>query len=350
MNAGSLRWSVALLVACSALAHAQRPVTQTRQVPLADTVEHSPFIPGGHWRPGPPAPVPASVYGPVAGAPSAVTDSAGYFARPNGMLLRTGTTVYQLTLRRDTVLVPLGIRTVTVSDTMLAGVRDWLIAESRTGTAITTSDSLHLRRADLTPMRWTARNGVSQLAVSFTKDSMFTALQDYQGRGSFADALPPGALITPGMVDRLLELLPLGPGYQAGASIVVIDSGVPHSVPAMISVEGEDIVTLTASSISGQGIPVPTNIPPTTVGSQVVAPQSAVPQVMSAAVASPVTGGSTLPQQTIVNQRAECWVVVLRAGSIEKRYWVAKSPQRVVKTERQIANGTVTELLRVPMQ
>ena len=313
--------SAVLLVACMLCvcsvprAGAQRPTTSPRRgVPQADTIQHSPFIPGGHWRPGRPAPVPEPVPTVVAAPPSAVTDSAGYFARPNGILLRPGTSTYQITLRRDTVVIPLGVRTVTVSDAMLAGVSDWLIADARTGSAIATSDSLHLRRVDLAPMRWTARNGVSRLAVSFTSDSMFIALQDYQGRGSFADPIPPGALITSGMVDRLLELLPLSAEYRVNASVVVIDSGLPRALPATISVEGEETVTLGSSPVA---------VPPTA-GSQVPA------------------------QQVISDQAVDCWRVVLRAGSVEKRYWVAKPWQRVVKTEQVTSGGVLTEMLAPP--
>jgi hypothetical protein len=329
----AVRLSAVLLVASAGLtagapsAFAQRPVPSPRRVSPADTIQHSPFIPGGHWRPGRPAPVPEPVPDVARAAPSAVTDSAGYFSRPNGVLLRPGTSVFRLTLRRDTLLIPLGTRTVTVSDAMLVGESDWLIAESRTGSAIATSDSLHLRRADLTPVRWTARNGVSQLAVSFTRDSMFTALQDYQGRGSFADALPPGALITPGMVDRLLELLPLGAGYRANASVVAIDSGMPRAVPTTISVEGEETVTLNAA--------VAAQLPASTAPSSVAASSSVGQGVLQQAAGAP----------PVEPRSFDCWVVVLRAGSVEKRYWVAKSPQRVVKTEQVTSGGVLTETL-----
>jgi hypothetical protein len=282
-------------VAGASVVQAQRPVTSPRRADIrSDTVQHSPFIPGGHWRPGPPEPVPEAVADLPPVTPTAVTDSAGYFARPNGMLMHPDTTTFALELRRDTSLVPLGVRTVTVSESMTGGVPDWLVAESRTGTAIATYDSLHLRRADLTPTRWTARNGVSQLAVSFTNDSMFAALQDYQGRGSFAAGIPPGALITPAMVDRLLALVPLSSGYRSGASLVNIEEAGPQAVPATITVEGEQQVMLGA-------------------------------------------------------QPVECWLIVLRTPTTEKRYWVQKSPQRVVKTERSVGNGTLTELLQLPL-
>lgn len=279
-----------LLVVAPALVVAQRPAPARRAGVRPDTVEHSPFIPGGHWRPGPPAPIPEARAEDRAVAPAAPLDSAGYFARPNGLLLPPGTSVFQLVLRRDTTLVPLGTRTVSIAESSLAGVTDWLIAEARTGTAIVTSDSLHLHRPDLTPMHWTASNGLAQLAVSFTADSMFAAVQDYQGRASFAAGLPPGALITTGMVEAVLELLPLGAGYHTGASVVSIESGAPHAVPATIDVEREEQIPLGA-------------------------------------------------------QPVDCWVVVLRAGTLEKRYWVAKAPQRVLKTEQQTAAGVLTETL-----
>ena len=285
---------IVLVIMSPSLAQAQRTVTPPRRaVAHGDTVQHSPFIPGGHWRPGPPAPVPEPVGDLPRVTPTAVTDSAGYFARPNGMLMHPDTMTWALELRRDTLIVPLGVRTVMVSESMTGGIPDWLVAESRTGTAIATYDSLHLRRADLTPVRWSARNGVSQLAVSFTNDSMFAALQDYQGRGSFAAGIPPGALLTPAMVDRVLALVPLSLGYRSGASLVNIADRGPQAVPATITVEGEQPLMLGTQSV-------------------------------------------------------DCWIVVLRTPTSEIRYWVEKSPQRVVKTERQSANGTLTEMLQLP--
>ena len=282
---------VLLVIASVPAARAQRPGSAPRRGPSrADTVQHSPFIPGGHWRPGPPAPIPEPSPDSRAAVLVSPIDSAGFFARPNGMLLRPGTSVFQLVLRRDTSLVPLGMRTVSVSESMLAGVSDWLITESRTGTAIETSDSLHLHRADLTPMHWTARNGLAQLAVSFTPDSMFAAVQDYQGRGSFAAGLPRGALITSGMLDGVLELLPLSAGYHTAASVVSVESGAPRAVPATFDVEREEQIPIGA-------------------------------------------------------QPTDCWVVVLRAGTLEKRFWVSKAPQRVVKTEQQTSAGLLTETL-----
>lgn len=212
------------------------------------------------------------------------------FERPNGALLRPGTFTYQLTTRRDTLVTSVGQRTVVVSETSFAGSPAWLIAESRTGTAVPTTDSLYLVRADLSPSRWVATNGKSQLAASFGRDSMFVALQSYQGRTSLATALPAGALLTPGMVERIVELMPLAPGFRTGATIVLFDMSGPRAIPAELRVDREEPLVL--------------------------------------------------PDRTV-----DCWVVVLRGGTLEERLWVAKDSSRVVKTEQQTGVGVLTGLL-----
>lgn len=217
-------------------------------------------------------------------------DSVPRFAPPNGLLLRAGSMAYQISLRRDTVTTSLGVRRVEVSEASLGGVPGWLVAESRTGTAVTTSDSLYVHRADLSPERWAATVGRAQLAVSFTRDSMFAAQQSYQGRSSFAAELPAGALLTPAMTDRILELLPLAPGLRLSASLVQVEWGAPAVVPALLTVDREESVAL-------------------------------------------------------LDRLADCWVVTLRAGALEKRYWITKEAPRVVKTEQATPGGLLTELL-----
>jgi hypothetical protein len=236
-----------------------------------------------------PVPVQAAPNGAATG-PATTTDSTPLFTPPNGLLLRAGTLTYQIALRRDTVTTSLGARRVDVAEANLGGVPGWLIAESRTGTTVATSDSLFVHRSDLSPERWIATVGRTELAVSFTRDSMFAALQSYQGRTSFAAALPAGALLTPAMTDRILELLPLASGFRVAASLVQIDGGTPRAVPATLTVDREESVAL-------------------------------------------------------LDRLVDCWVVTLRAGALEKRYWVSKEAPRVVKTEQAASGGLLTELL-----
>lgn len=274
----------------AARASAQRPSVAPPLESIADSIS-APFIPGGHW--GTTFAMPATggaepSFGPLKPAELS-PDGVPYFARPNGLLLRTGAFSYQLSLRRDTTTIPLGVRTVTVSESMLGGIAGWLIAESRSGTPVATTDSLYLHRGDLTPERWAATIGRTQLAVSFTPDSMFAAVQYYQGRGSFATPIPPGALISAGMIDRMIELLPLSIGYRSAASLVQVAGATPRVVPAEIAVTGEESVAL-------------------------------------------------------LDRAVDCWVVTLHAATVEKRYWVSKDSSRLVKTEQWTSGGLLTEV------
>lgn len=250
-------------------------------------------------RPPLPAPAPAQVgTPPAAGTPPVAgpsrpvpTDSRVYFERPNGALLQPGTLVYDLFTIRDSTRISQGVRTVVVTEATVAGLASWLVADTRSGTVVETRDSLYLARADLSPQRWVASIGRAQLAVSFSRDSMFGGLQSYQGRSSFAAALPPGALVTAGMVDRIVELLPLAPGFRAAASLVQLDLGAPREVPAELAVAGEEKVLL-------------------------------------------------------ADREVDCWVVTLRAGAVAERLWVSKSPSRVVRTEQPTNGGILTAALR----
>jgi len=224
----------------------------------------------------------------LAGVP---VESLPPFARPNGLLLRAGSFVYQLSSRRDTLVTPLGQRTVMVSETSFAGSPAWLIAEARTGTAVPTTDSLYLARADLSPNRWLATNGQSQLASSFGRDSMFVAMQTYQGRASFVTPLSPGALLTPGMVERIVELMPLELGFRTGATIVLFEMGAPRAIPAELRVDQED-------------------------------------------------------KLEVAGRTVDCWIVVLRAGALEERLWVSKEAPRVLKTEQATGAGVLTAVLQ----
>jgi hypothetical protein len=281
--------------------HRQRSLIGTGIAFALCACSRAPVNPAPTPTPPPSVPVSAPPAAPV--TPPAATpapprrlpqpgDSAITFERPNGTLLRTGTLVYELASTRGAIVSPLGIRTVTVTESALGGAPSWLIAESRTGTALATTDSLFLTRADLWPTRWVATVGRAQLAASISRDSLYGGMQTYQGRSSFTVALPPGALLTPGMVERIVELLPLQDGYRAAASLVLLDMASPRMVPADLAVDGDERLTLPSG------------------------------------------------------QQTDCWVVKLRAGSFEERLWVSKDASRVVRTEQPIPGGRLTATLR----
>lgn len=220
-----------------------------------------------------------------------VDTAAVPFDRPNGSLLRQGTIVYDLSLSRAGQLTALGVRTVQVSESSVAGTPAWLLTEARTGSAVETTDSLYLTRAELSPVRWSATSGRAMLGASFTRDTMFGALQSYQGRSSFTIEVGGMALVTPGMVERVLELLPLRVGYRARASLLVVDMSSPHVQPADIVVDRDEMVQL--------------------------------------------------PDRVV-----DCWVVTLRSGATEERLWVSKEMSRVIKTEQAFNGGVLTAIAR----
>lgn len=226
------------------------------------------------------------------GASQLSTDSLPPFERPNGTLLRTGSLTYVLSLIRSTGdPIPLGTRTVSVSEVSAGGTPSWLIAESRNGTVLETTDSVTLTRADLAPVRWSATIGASRFAASFTRDSMFGGIDTYQGRASFGVATPPNALLSAGMVERIIEMLSLREGYKASAALLVIEGQAPRAMAAEILVDAIETVT---------------------VGSQLV----------------------------------ECWRVVLRTAATEERLWIARDGARVVRSEQSLPSGVLRAELR----
>jgi hypothetical protein len=236
-------------------------------------------------------PVTSGTSAPPVAASLVAPDSIAPFERPDGALLRPATYVYQLSLVRGAVSLPLGQRVVEVSPANVGGQPGWLIAERRTGSAVPTSDSLWVRRDDLTPERWAATIDRAQLGVAFTRDSAFGAVQSYRGRASFAAAVPSDALLTGGMVERVIELLPLRGGYHAAASLLLFDLATPRALDAEILVERSERTRV----------------------------------------------GST---------EVDCWIVVLRAGVLEQRLWVTRQSPRVVRTEQATQGGVLVGVIQ----
>ena len=181
---------------------------------------------------------------------------------------------------------------MTVVASSTAGAPTWLLLETRSGSAVPTTDSLVLARSDLAPVRWWASIGSARLSASATRDSIYGASISYQGRSSFAVPLPPGALLTAGMVERIIEMLPLRIGFRAGASLLLVELGSPRAVPAEIAVERDERID-------------------------------------------------------VMGRPEECWVATLRTGALEERLWVTKEGARVVRTEQAVTGGTlIGELTR----
>ena len=226
---------------------------------------------------------------PPAATPLVAPDSIAPYERPSGTAIRPATYVYQLSLLRNGVATPLGLRTVDVSEANVGGTAAWLIAEQRSGSPVVTTDSLWVSKVDLSPQRWSATIDRAHLGVAFTRDSAFGAVQSYHGRSSFATGVPVGALLTGGMVERVVELLPLRDGYRAAASLVLFDLSTPRVLDAELAVERSERTRIGASDV-------------------------------------------------------DCWVVVLRAGVMEERLWVTRNAPRVVRMEQTTSSGQLVSV------
>lgn len=205
--------------------------------------------------------------------------------------MRPGSLTYTLTLTApDGRTVPLGTRVVSVTVASLGGMPSWLIDDARRGTAIETLDSVHVGRSDLSPARWSASIGRSRLAITISRDTMFGVVDSHRGRSSFVAEFPRGALLSAGMMERVIEMLPLRLDYRASASLLFVDGVAPRFVRADISVEREEHVSYAGS-------------------------------------------------------RVECWLVVLKAGGLEQRFWVSRERARIVRIEQATAAGIVVAQL-----
>lgn len=226
---------------------------------------------------------------PTLAAPLVAPDSIAPFVRPDGALLRPAIYEYELSLVRNGATTPLGQRVVEVSDANVGGVPGWLIAERRVGTAVPTTDSLWVSKSDLSPERWAATIDRAQLAVAFARDTAFGAVQSYRGRASFAAPVPPSVLLTGGMVERVIELLPFHDGYRSAASLLLFDLSTPRALDAELMVERSERTRIGSSDL-------------------------------------------------------ECWVVALRAGVLEQRLWVTRDAPRVVRTEQATQGGVLVSV------
>jgi hypothetical protein len=103
--------------------------------------------------------------------------------------------------------------------------------------------------------------------------------------------VPANVLLSAGMVERVIELLPLRDGYRAGVSLLLVDGLEPRVVPAEIIVERSE-------------------------------------------------------QVTAANGAVDAWRVALRWGAMEQRLWIARDGTRVVRTEQALTDGVLISLLQ----
>jgi hypothetical protein len=191
--------------------------------------------------------------------------------------LRPGQFLYQTVLERDASTTPLGSRTVTTAPITYNGTAVWLLLETRTGAGIPATDSLIADTAALHPIHWNSVVGQARLGIEFRGDTAFGATTAPAGTRSIVMALPTSTIVSPAMLETMLRLLPLGPGWQDSTTTLSVLLGAAALLPTQLSVIGEDRVQVPAGSF-------------------------------------------------------DCWVVSVRAASAHGLYWVTKSDPIVVRS------------------
>ena len=131
----------------------------------------------------------------------------------------------------------IGQRDVSLAAAFYAGQPAWLVTESRTG-IVPSMDSLYLA-LDLRPLHWSSELGRSRLGAEFSGDSIFGAAVTPTARRSMILVSRPDILVSTGMIETLVGLLPLTSDWSDSVAVLTVDAGDAVLLPAELAVAGE---------------------------------------------------------------------------------------------------------------
>jgi hypothetical protein len=136
----------------------------------------------------------------------------------------------------------IGQRDLTLTDTTYAGTPAWLLVETRTG-VVPAAESLYLAR-DLRPIHWASTLGQARLGLEFVGDSILGATTSPLGRRSIVAPSKPDVIVSVGMLELLLPLLPLEQRDTDSVSVLQVDAATTSISTAGLAVEDQafDIV------------------------------------------------------------------------------------------------------------
>jgi hypothetical protein len=175
-------------------------------------------------------------------------DTSAHRPRLDLSSLRPSQFVYLTTLERDASTVPLGTRTITVSQATYVGAPAWLVVEQRAGDRVPSEDSLYADVGALRPVHWSATTGDAHLALEFRSDSAFGGTTSPGGRRSITFAVPPGTLVSGALLETVLRLLPLQIAWEDSMPVLQVGVGSNSVMPTRIAVIGEDRVRVPAGT------------------------------------------------------------------------------------------------------
>ena len=141
----------------------------------------------------------------------------------------------------------IGQRDVNVLPALYAGNAAWLIVETRGG-IVPAVESLFIA-PDMRPIHWSSALGVARLGAEFVGDSIFGATTTPMGKHSLLLGGRPDLLVSLAMIETLLPMLPLAPGWADSAAVLTVDASSGAVLPAELSVIAEEDARLDSATL-----------------------------------------------------------------------------------------------------
>ena len=132
----------------------------------------------------------------------------------------------------------IGQRDVSFLPAQYGGNPVWLLVETRTG-IVPAAESLYLA-PDMRPVHWSSSLGAARLGAEFAGDSIFGATTTPAARHSLLLVGRPDLLVSMAMIEALLPMLPLAPGWADSAAVLTVDAASGAVLPAELSVVAEE--------------------------------------------------------------------------------------------------------------
>lgn len=190
----------------------------------------------------------------------AQTDTTSHRPRLDVAALRAGSFVYETSLERDASTTPVGTRTVSVSQSPIAGSPAWLLLETRSGDGIPAADSLYTDPATLRPIHWSSTIGQAKLAAEFQGDTLYAGASAPPGRRSIIAAVPAGTIASSAMLETVLRLLPLQQAWEDSTTTLSLSLSGLVIYPTRLAVIGEDRVHVGAGDFDCWVVSVHTDV------------------------------------------------------------------------------------------
>jgi hypothetical protein len=170
-------------------------------------------------------------------------DAAVHRLALDGARLHASRRIYRFVLT-DTSVRSLGEMESRVAESQHGGVSAWVITRIGAQGVNAVSESLFVSRSAVRPLHWSAIQGRARLAAEFVGDSIFGAMTSPLGKQNIVLRNRGDVLVGTGAVDALLEVVPLQLGWADSATVLVVDPGGSVTIPATVSVVGEERLVL----------------------------------------------------------------------------------------------------------